>query len=94
MHQVADGGFACSHPGQFAVSDIALAGGGRLIVVSLYGIWDLVSGTRDRYVEATLHRAISDLSVVFQEPGADLTLVAGDFNLYTYPSVTRSQTAA
>ena len=85
LHQVADGEFACSHPGQFAVSDVALADGGRLIVVSLYGIWDPVVGTRHRYVEASLHRAISDLSVVFQEPGADLILVAGDFNLYTYP---------
>jgi hypothetical protein len=94
LHQVADGGFACSHPGQFAVSDVALPGGGRLVVVSIYGIWDLVAGTRDRYVEATLHRAISDLSVVFQEPEADLILVAGDLNLYDYPSVTRSQTAA
>jgi hypothetical protein len=53
--------------------------------VSIYGIWDLVAGTLDKYVEATLHRAISDLSVVFQQPGADLILVAGDFNLYTYP---------
>ena len=86
LHQVADGGFACSHPGQFAVSDVALADGGRLTVVSLYGIWDLVAGPpRGSYVEASLHRAISDLSVVFQEPGADLILVAGDFNLYTYP---------
>ena len=85
LHQVADGGFACSHPGQFAVSDVALADGGRLIVTSLYGIWDPVVGTRHRYVEASLHRAISDLSVVFQEPQADLILVAGDFNLYTYP---------
>jgi hypothetical protein len=83
---VADGGFACSHPGQFAVSDVALASGGRLIAVSLYGIWDLISGPpRRNYVEATLHRAISDLSVVFQEPAADLILVAGDFNLYDYP---------
>jgi hypothetical protein len=46
LHQVADGGFACSHPGQFAVSDVAPAGGGRLTVVSLYGIWDLVAGPR------------------------------------------------
>jgi hypothetical protein len=85
LHQVADGGFACSHPGQFAVSDVALADGGKLTAVSLYGIWDLVAGTGDRYVEASLHRAISDLSVVFQAPEADLILVAGDLNLYTYP---------
>jgi hypothetical protein len=68
------------------LGDVALASGGRLIAVSLYGIWDLINGPpRRNYVEATLHRAISDLSVVFQEPGADLILVAGDFNLYTYP---------
>ncbi len=85
LHLAADGEFPCSHPGQFAVSDVALTGGRRLTVVSLYGIWDLVGGTRDKYVEATLHRAISDLSVVFQEPSADLILVAGDFNLYSYP---------
>ena len=59
----------------------------RVRVSSLCGIWDLISsgGTRDKYVEATLHRAISDLSVVFQEQSADLILVAGDFNLYSYP---------
>jgi hypothetical protein len=85
LRQVADDGFACSHPGQFAVSDVALPGG-RLTVFSLYGIWDLIAGTRDRYVEASLHRAISDLSVVFQQPGADLILVAGDLNLYDYPA--------
>jgi hypothetical protein len=86
LHRAADGEFACSHPGQFAVSDVALGSGGRLIAVSLYGIWDPVAGTRHKYVEATLHRAISDLSVVFQGPKADLILVAGDFNLYTYPA--------
>jgi hypothetical protein len=85
LRQVADGEFACSHPGQFAVSEVALDGGGKLTVVSLYGIWDLVAGTGHKYVEASLHRAISDLSVVFQEPEADLILVAGDFNLWTYP---------
>ena len=35
-----------------------------------------MGGTRDKYVEATLHCAIFDLSVVFQEPSADLILVA------------------
>ena len=40
LHQVVDGGFACSHPGQFAVGDIDLDDGRRLTVVSLYGIWD------------------------------------------------------
>jgi hypothetical protein len=83
--RVVDGGFACSHPGQFAVGDLDLEAGRRLTVISLYGIWDPVPGSRTGYVDASLHRAISDLSVVLQEPEADLILVAGDFNLYTYP---------
>ena len=43
---------------------------------------------------AATGRAISDLSVVFQDPEADLILVAGDFNLYNYPvgDADRSQT--
>lgn len=91
---VVDGGFACSHPGQFAVGDLDIEAGRRLTVISLYGIWDPMPGSRDRYVEASLHRAISDLSVVFQAPEADLILVAGDFNLYNYPvgDADRSQT--
>jgi endonuclease/exonuclease/phosphatase family metal-dependent hydrolase len=83
--RVVDGGFACSHPGQFAVGVLDLEAGRRLTVISLYGIWDPVPGSRTGYVEASLHRAISDLSVVLQEPEADLILVAGDFNLYDYP---------
>ena len=38
-------------------------------------------GSRAGYVEASLHRAISDLSVAFKEPTVDLILVGGDFNL-------------
>ena len=91
LHLAADGEFPCSHPGQFAVSDVALTGGRRLTVVSLYGIWDLVGGTRDKYVEATLHRAISDLSVVFQEPAADLVLVAGNVNRVLVPGRKRAR---
>ena len=36
------------------------------------------------FVEATLHRAISDLTVVFQQRAAAYVLVAGDLNLYSY----------
>jgi hypothetical protein len=56
----------------------------RLTVVSLYGIWDPIEGRRDRYVEASLHRAIFDLSVVFQSRSSDLVLIGGDLNLYSY----------
>ena len=38
-----------------------------------------------RVTDAVSAPSYSDLSVVFQEPQADLILVAGDLNLYTYP---------
>ena len=84
LHQVVDGAFACSHPGQFAVGDIDLDDGGRLTLVSLYGIWDRMTDSGNLFVEATLHRAISDLTVVFQQRAAAYVLVAGDLNLYSY----------
>ena len=84
LHEVVDGEFACSHPGQFSVGDIELESGQRLTVVSLYGIWDQMVDSRDLFVEATLHRAISDLTVVFQEHAAAYVLVGGDLNIYSY----------
>lgn len=84
LHEVADGELACSHPGQFAISDLALADGSRLTLISLYGIWDRMHDSRQIYVEATLHRAISDLTPVLQERAADFVLIAGDMNLYSY----------
>jgi hypothetical protein len=84
LHQVVDGDFACSHPGQFAVVDVILDDGRRLTVISLYGIWDRMSDSGDLFVEATLHRAISDLTLVFQERAAEYVLVAGDLNIYSY----------
>ena len=84
LHEVVDGDLACSHPGQFAVADIRLDGGRRVTVVSLYGIWDRMTDSGDLYAEATLHRAISDLTVVFQARDAANVLVAGDLNIYSY----------
>ena len=84
LHEAAEGTFAASHPGQFAVADMALAGGRSLTVVSLYGIWDRMLDSGDVYAEATLHRAISDLTMIFQERCADHVLVAGDLNIYSY----------
>lgn len=85
LQEAADSEFACSHPGQFAVSTAQLADGRRLSLVSLYGIWDTVPHSPSRrFTEATLHRALSDLTPVFQESEADLVLVAGDLNLYSY----------
>jgi hypothetical protein len=76
------GEFVASHPGQFAVGDIETSDGTVVTVVSLYGIWDKIPETGELFAEATLHRAISDLAVVFQGGGADKILVAGDLNVW------------
>jgi endonuclease/exonuclease/phosphatase family metal-dependent hydrolase len=52
-----------------------------LAVVSLYGIWDSMGDGRAIYAEATLHRAISDLTPLLQRPRTDVVL-AGDLNIY------------
>jgi len=79
------GKFAISHPGQFAVADVPVADI-TLTVVSLYGIWDRMHDSGDLYAEATLHRAISDLTTVFQEREVQNIVVAGDLNVWhDYP---------
>jgi hypothetical protein len=84
LRDAADGEFACSHPGQFAVADFDLLDGQRLTLISLYGVWDRMLDSGDLFAEATLHRAISDLTVVFQQRSAVYVLIGGDLNLYSY----------
>lgn len=76
------GEFVASHPGQFAVGDLETADGTAVTVISLYGIWDKIPETGELFAEATLHRAISDLAVVFQARGAQNILLAGDLNVW------------
>jgi hypothetical protein len=84
LHEAAEGELACSHPGQFAVSDVDLGGGRTLTVISLYGIWQPFLGTSDKYPEGSLHRALSDLTPVIEERGPDNVLIGGDLNLWSY----------
>jgi hypothetical protein len=58
--------FAC-HPGQFSVVDLILGNCERVTVVSLYGMWDRLHEHGALYADASLHRAISDLTV-FEVP--------------------------
>lgn len=51
-------------------------------MVSLYGIWDRVGERGDLYADASLHRAISDLAVLFQDPARSNLVVAGDLNVW------------
>ncbi|MBM3673039.1 MAG: hypothetical protein FJW86_12790 [Actinobacteria bacterium] len=84
LHEAPDGTFACSHPGQFAVANVKLDDERVLTVVSLYGIWDRMEDSGQIYPEATLHRAVSDLTSVFQHASSEYVLVGGDLNIYSY----------
>lgn len=74
------GKFAVSHPGQFSVAEVDTHSGQTITVISLYGIWD----RDDRYLfsEATLHRAISDLTLLLQEKKRSHVVLAGDLNVF------------
>jgi endonuclease/exonuclease/phosphatase family metal-dependent hydrolase len=69
-----------SHPGQFAVGRLLRPDTTSLTVVSLYGIWDSRPEQR-RYIfpEATLHRAISDLTPLLLT--GEAVVIAGDLNI-------------
>jgi hypothetical protein len=76
---------AISHPGQFAVARIHPLDGDHdsapvATLVSLYGVWDsLPSRRKFIFAEATLHRAISDLTPLLLEDHP--VVVAGDLNI-------------
>lgn len=75
------GEFVASHPGQFCAVDVKSPEGETITVVSLYGIWDKIPQTGQLFADATLHRAISDLAVLFDQRHADKVL-AGDLNVW------------
>lgn len=62
-----------SHPGQFTAIRVPF-GTGSLVLVSLYAIW------KGPFADATLHRAISDLTPLLGK-GTEM-LVMGDMNVF------------
>ena len=74
--------FAASHPGQFAVASVQHPDAAQeVVLISLYGLWHTPSGNG---AEATVHRALSDLTVLFL--AAQLIVLAGDLNLFRIPT--------
>jgi exonuclease III len=81
LDTIETGGFAVSHPGQFAVAEVRDAERRPLLtLISLYGILD--QDADHLFSEATLHRAISDLTVLFQQRHRERILLAGDLNIF------------
>ena len=62
-----------SHPGQFTIIETKF-GARPLYLISLYGFF------RDDLSDASIHRAVSDLSDLFS--GKNEILIAGDLNVY------------
>ena len=76
------GQLVTSHPGAFAVASLNLEDGARLYFVSLYGLLEGNALNAVRYAETSVHRMLSDLTPLLDEPGVQLVL-AGDINLST-----------
>jgi exonuclease III len=82
------GGLAVSRPGTLAAASLQLPSGEDLIVVSVYGVWevpDKSTGSNWIYADASVHRLISDLSFFIGQQTRHRIIVAGDLNiLYGY----------
>lgn len=76
------GDVAASHPGQFSAATVSGPGMPDVLVISLYGLWDTMTDNGDIYAEASLHRAISDLTPLLQARRHQRVILAGDFNIY------------
>jgi len=79
LHQApSDALLPTSHPGQFAVAQLASPGEAPVLVVSLYGLWQQVRP--GNYAVPSLHRAISDLTpLLFNN---ERVVIAGDLNIW------------
>ncbi len=78
LDEVAGDSIGTSHPGQFAIARLGLDGL-SVTVVSLYGVWERQTGV-GIYAEASLHRALSDLTPLLQQRSP--LVIAGDLNIF------------
>lgn len=83
------GQLAVSRPGTLAVADMTLPSTGEVITLaSIYGAWEnpvTSVGSSWIYADASVHRLISDLSVLIGRQQGHKIIVAGDLNvLYGY----------
>ena len=81
LARAAYGAPAISHPGQWVAAAVG-AGAARTWVVTLYGMFDKMNDSGDIYAEASLHRAISDLTPLLQERATKRVVLAGDLNIW------------
>lgn len=74
-----------SRPGTLALARALLPDDEEIIVGSMYACWESAIGSNWIYADASVHRLISDLSVLVGSQRGHRILVAGDLNvLYGY----------
>ena len=88
VEQADSSDFGVSRRGTLAAAEIIDADGSRYTVVSMYGFWEgphtSVKSKRN-YADASVHRLISDLTVLVGPQNRHRVLAAGDLNiLYGY----------
>ncbi len=78
-------GLAVSRSGTLALAEISLCGGSeKIIVASMYGAWEKLhssTGSAQIFADASVHRIISDLSVLTGPRQDHRIIVAGDLNI-------------
>jgi exonuclease III len=71
--------FAPSRPGTWAAATVSLPDVGDVSIVSLYGLTDEKS-------DASVHRSLSDLEPIFEDPEYnEFLLIGGDLNIFANP---------
>jgi endonuclease/exonuclease/phosphatase family metal-dependent hydrolase len=78
LSEVTHGSLTISHPGQWVA--ISLSGDIKISFVSIYGIFDRMKN-RPIFADATLHRAISDLTWLLLSK-KERIVIGGDFNIW------------
>jgi exonuclease III len=66
-----------SAPGLFTAVRV-----GNTSLVSLYGLWEHLAGSREAYSVASVHRSISDLTRLWIDRRDPKVVIAGDWNLW------------
>jgi exonuclease III len=81
------GEIAVSRLGTLTIADVEVVSTGETITVaSMYGAWEYPIGSngdsKHAYADASVHRVLSDLSVIFKLPLKRKVIAAGDLNIY------------
>ena len=89
LEEAYDGDFGVSRPGTLAAARVNDGDDGRPItIVSMYGLWEKAhetTGSSWIYADASVHRLISDISVLVGQEKGHRIIAAGDLNiLYDY----------